>query len=427
MNVTIQRADRLRGSVAMPGDKSIAHRALILGSLARGTQAITGLPASQDVASTAACLRSLGCAIEENGSGHVLVKPGAWQSGVRIDAGNSGTTARLLSGLIAGVGIDCTIDGDDSLRRRPMERVAAPLREMGASFETAPGGCLPMQIRGAPLQGITYRSPVASAQVKSAILIAGLNAQGRTTVVEKAPTRDHTENMLTAMSVPVEREGRSVSVAGTAELHAVHVTVPGDISSAAFFLAAASIVPGSEVVLRGTGVNATRCGVLDVLAGMGSAVSIDGEKMSAGERIADLIVRHATLHGTEIQGEIIPRLIDELPVLAVVASQAEGTTTVRGAAELRHKESDRIRTVVDNLSRMGADIEELEDGFVVRGPCSLRGATVSSYGDHRIAMAMTVAGLVADGETIVEDCGAVSVSYPEFFHDLKALTAGQGA
>ncbi len=427
MNVTIQKADRLRGSVAMPGDKSIAHRALILGSLARGTQAITGLPASQDVASTAACLRSLGCAIEENGPGHVLMRPGAWESGMRIFAGNSGTTARLLSGLIAGIGIDCTIDGDDSLRRRPMERVAAPLREMGASFETAPGGCLPMQIQGAPLQGITYRPPVASAQVKSAILIAGLNAQGRTTVVEKAPTRDHTENMLAAMGVPVEREGRNVSVAGTAELHAVHVTVPGDISSAAFFLAAASIVPGSEVVLRGTGVNATRCGVLDVLADMGAAVSIDGEKMSAGERIADLIVRHATLHGTEIQGKIIPRLIDELPVLAVVASQAEGTTTVRGAAELRHKESDRIRTVVDNLSRMGADIEEMEDGFVVRGPCSLQGATVSSYGDHRIAMAMMVAGLVADGETVVEDSGAVSVSYPGFLRDLQALTEGRGA
>ena len=433
MATIIRPARALSGTVQVPGDKSIAHRALILGALARGTQVISGLPRSADVSSTAACLRALGYRIEEDAEGRTLVGEGgeviagrasadAAEPELVLDAGNSGTTARLLSGLLAGLGRTCSIDGDDSLRRRPMERIAEPLRLMGADIRTGPGGCLPLCFSlGAPLQSITYQPPVASAQVKSAILIAGLHAAGSTTVNEIAQTRDHTENMLAAMGVSVARSGNSITVFGEVRPQAVAVTVPGDVSSAAFFLAAGSLLPGSEVRLPGVGVNPTRCGALQVLCEMGADIVRSNEETVAGEAIADLMVRGSRLRGVEIGGAIIPALIDELPVLAVVASQAEGVTTVRDAEELRHKESDRIQTMVENLTRLGADITERPDGFVIRGPSRLHGGVVSAHGDHRIAMAMAVAGLIASGETQIENSDVAGVSYPEFFTDLARL------
>lgn len=421
MDAVVQRADGLRGTVTVPGDKSIAHRALIFGAMARGEQRIIGLPDSEDVASTAACLRTLGCSVSRSPDGSVRVRAGEWQTGREIFAGNSGTTARLLSGLIAGKGLDCTIDGDASLRSRPMARIADPLTQMGARIETSAGGCLPMCIRSDELRGITYRPAVASAQVKSAILIAGLFADGITTVIEKAPTRDHTETMLRAMGVSIERRDLAVSVKGGGQLEAVEVQVPGDISSAAFFLVAASLVPRSEVVLRGTGVNPTRAGALNVLKEMGADITHENAVSLAGEPIADLLVRSSRLRAVDIGGAVIPTLIDELPILAVAATQADGVTIVSGAEELRHKESDRISATVGNLRHLGADIEERPDGFVVRGPCRLKGNRVDSAGDHRIAMAMAVAALVAEGETEIASSEAVAISYPGFFEELRAL------
>ena len=421
MNTTVEKATGIHGVIQMPGDKSIAHRAMILGALARTEQLVDGLPDSADLASTAACLRELGCLVELTPDGRGRVLSGEWLSGRKLFAGNSGTTARLLAGLVAGKNLDCTIDGDESLRKRPMARVAEPLIRMGADVQTGPGGRLPLRIRGARLTGITYRPPVASAQIKTAVLIAGLHAEGNTTVVEERPSRDHTENMLSAMGVPVARSCGAVTVTGGAELRGIRVEVPGDISSASFFVAAASLVSGSELLVRRTGVNPTRSGVLQVFDRMGADVSVENLATTAGEPVGDLIVRSSPLRGTDIAGAEIPSLIDELPVLAVVATQAEGVTTVRGAAELRHKETDRIRAIVVNLTRLGADIEELEDGFVVTGPCRLRGQAVSSFGDHRIAMSMAVAGLVAEGTMAIEDSAVVDTSYPGFFSDLRSL------
>ncbi len=417
MDVIIEKAERLRGAIRVPGDKSIAHRALILGALADGEQVVDGLPDSQDVRSTARCLRTLGCQVEEVG-GLVVVRGEKWIHGQVLDAGNSGTTARLLPGLIAGRGLDCRIDGDESLRRRPMKRIAEPLMKMGADVRTRPGGVLPMHIRGGKLKGIVYRPEVASAQVKSAVLIAGLHADGATTVIEKVPTRDHTENLLSAMGAVVGRHNGEVRVAGGTGLQGIRMTIPGDVSSALFFVVAASLLCGSEIRIRGVGVNPTRTGAIRILEEMGAAIEFDSVSTRAGEPIADVTVRAASLGGVKIGGKIIPSLIDELPVLAVAATQAQGVTEVCGAGELRHKESDRIRTVAENLVRLGADIEELEYGFIVRGPCSLRGCAVRSFGDHRIAMAMAVAGLVAEGRTTIEGSEAVAVSYPRFFSDL---------
>jgi 3-phosphoshikimate 1-carboxyvinyltransferase len=323
--------------------------------------------------------------------------------------------------LIAGQDLDCTIEGDASLSQRPMARVADPLTLMGANVATTEPGTLPMRIQGGALKAIIYELPVASAQVKSCVLIAGLKAAGQTTVIEKTPTRDHTEILLRAMGADLSSEGARISVAGGTKLEAVTVQVPGDFSSAAFFMAAAALVSNSEVRLPDTGVNPTRTGGLAAMEEMGVQLELERKTGSGGEPIADILVHSSQLRRIEIQGSTIPTLIDELPLLAVVASQANGTTMVRDAAELRHKETDRIAAVVANLSRLGAQIEEFEDGFAVTGPTTLRGATVNSYGDHRIAMAMAVAGLVAEGKTTITDAEVAAVSYPRFFHDLGGL------
>lgn len=421
MNITLQPARTIRGEIRLPGDKSIAHRALILGAIARGDHTIEGLPGSEDIRSTVSCLERLGARIETRPGGLVRVRPGTYPSRAPLFAGNSGTTARLLAGLAAGRPAEVTIDGDDSLRRRPMERVADPLRRMGASITTAAGGTLPMTVRGGSLRAVVCRPTVPSAQVKTAVLIAGLFADGDTIVEEPLPTRDHTERLLRAMGAPIRAAEGVVALRGPVELRGVGVTIPGDVSSAAFFAAAAACLPDSEVVLRGVGVNPTRTGFLDTLSRMGARIDRENETRHLEEPAADIIARHADLRGISVSPEEVPGLIDELPLLAVVATQAEGETILRGARELRVKESDRIDAVVTNLLRLGARVEALDDGFVIRGPCRLRGARVFSFGDHRIAMAMAVAALLAKGETVIEGSETAAVSYPGFFDDLRKL------
>lgn len=421
MKRTIQPAARLEGILKVPGDKSISHRALILGAAARGRQIIDGLSDARDVLSTAQALRDMGCFVESMPDGRTIVLPGTPRDSFAVDAGNSGTTARLLAGLAAGRAKECRIDGDASLRRRPMTRVAAPLARMGARVVLADGGTLPAIISGGALRGVEYALPVASAQVKSAVLIAGLFAQGDTTVVEPVATRDHTEIMMAAMGVAPARDGNRISVHGGSQLEGTHVTIPGDISSAAFFMVGASLLPGSRVHLPFTGINPRRTGILTVLRAMGADITIEVDHAGA-EPAADLTVCAAPLRGVEIDDPaVISSIIDEIPALAVAATQAEGVTTVRGAAELRVKESDRIEAVVTNLRALGARIEAHEDGFAIEGPTPLRGAAVDSRGDHRIAMAMAIAALVADGDTEVDGADAADVSYPGFYNDLRAL------
>jgi len=430
MNRTVERARRLEGTLRVPGDKSISHRALILGAIARGKQVIEGIAHAADVASTARCLRELGSFVEEMPDGRTLVLSNERRRDVLLDAGNSGTTARLLAGMTAGLGIPCTIDGDDSLRRRPMRRVIEPLARMGATLTAASGGTLPVVVGEGKLRGITYTLPVASAQVKSAILIAGLFAEGETTVVEPVPTRDHTERMLTVMGVEVRREGNAASVRGGARPEGTRITIPGDFSSAAFFIVAAACLPGSDVFLPMTGINPTRTGLLDVLHRMGANVTLEGADVVSGEPCADISVRtppDAGLRAIDIDDpRLVASVIDELPIIAVAATQADGTTTIRGAGELRHKESDRVSAIVENLRALGADIAEHDDGLSITGPTPLSGARVSSFGDHRIAMAMSVAGLMADGETTIDDASAVDISYPEFFTSLLTIARREG-
>jgi len=423
MKRTIERIARLEGVVKVPGDKSISHRALILGAAARGRQIIDGLSDAADVASTAAALRTMGCFVEDMPDGRTMVLSHHLVSECEIDAGNSGTTARLLTGLAAARITRCRIDGDASLRRRPMARVAEPLTRMGARVMLANGGTLPAVVEGGALRGIRYEMTVASAQVKSAVLLAGLFADGITTVVEPAPTRDHTEIMLRAMGADVTVDGNAVSVRGSSALTGAHITIPGDFSSAAFFIVAATLVPGSRVHLPFTGLNPRRTALLDVLARMGASISVEATHEHGAEPTGDISVSHAALRALEVdEPAVIASLIDEIPVLAVAATQATGRTVIRGAAELRHKESDRIATVVAGLQAMGARVEAIEDGLAIEGPSALRGATVSSAGDHRIAMALAVAGLIADGDTHIEDADCVAISYPRFFADLRALS-----
>jgi len=424
MHRTIEPASRLRGVLKVPGDKSISHRALILGAIARGRHVIDGLSPAEDVRCTAQALRDMGCFIETMPDGRTLVLSHGLVDEATVDAGNSGTTARLLAGLAAGLDATIKIDGDDSLRRRPMERIAEPLAAMGAAITTAEGGTLPITIKGGGLKGVRYELPVASAQVKSAILIAGLFAKGDTTVVEPVRTRDHTELMLSAMGMDVRILDREVTVTGGTRLRGGHISVPGDCSSAAYLAAAAACLPDSEVYMPVTGVNPTRTGFLEILKEMGAEISIESVHEMSGERVADVIVRTASngLQAVALDDPAtVVACIDELPILAVAASQAHGETTVRGAAELRVKESDRITAIVENMSAMGADINELEDGFQVRGPARLKGAPVSPRGDHRIAMAMTIAGLLAEGDTTIDDASVVEISYPSFFADLSTL------
>jgi 3-phosphoshikimate 1-carboxyvinyltransferase len=431
--LTISSGRPLRGEITVPGDKSISHRALLFGALARGVTRATGFLPSDDCLSTAACLRQLGVRVRQVSETEVTVEGfglrGLAEAADVLNCGNSGTTMRLLSGILAGQPFYSVLTGDESLRRRPMARVADPLRAMGATVSGRQGGKLPpLTILGGPLRGMDHVLPVASAQVKSCLVLAGLFADGATTVTEPSASRDHTERLLAAQGViivsrpapdgsgdPSQPGARLIRVEPPSRpLEPLDIQVPGDISSAAFFLVAAAITARSQLTIRGMGVNPTRTGILDALAAMGATVALENPRDAGGEPVADLVVKSCALRGTEIGGAMIPRLIDELPVLAVAATQANGTTTVRDAAELRVKESDRITAVVRELRKLGARIRELPDGFVVEGPTTLCGNVVDAGGDHRLAMSLAVAGLVAHGQTTILGAESVSVSFPGF-------------
>ena len=419
----------LRGALTVSGDKSISHRAVMLGSLATGTTEIDGFLPGEDCLSTIRCFRSMGVQIEQNGSSVKVFGRGLREltapAGI-LDCGNSGTTTRLLSGVLAAQHFNSELSGDASIQRRPMKRIMTPLRAMGADITSVSGNdCAPLSVHGKQLYGIHFNSPIASAQVKSAVLLAGLYASGQTTVTEPALSRDHTERMLRSFGAKVltgNFEGRpSVTVTETQNLYGTEISVPGDISSAAFFLVGASIVPGSEVVLRNVGINPTRDGVISALRAMGAKIEVLDVRNEDSEPAADLLVRYAPLHGTEIGGALIPRLIDELPVLAAAAAVAEGRTVIRDAAELKVKESNRIRTMAEGLSRLGAKVEETKDGLIIDGGAALHGGAVESYSDHRIAMSFAILSLVTDGEVRISDPDCVNISAPTFYEDLKSL------
>jgi len=424
MNQTVSRAARLHGTVSLPADKSIGHRTALLSALADGRSRIENYPSSADPQSTLSCLEQLGVPFEQDG--HTVHVDGQGLEGLAapdapLDCGNSGTTMRLIAGILAGQPFDSVLTGDASLRSRPMARIADPLREMGAEVALTDGHA-PIRIAGgAALRGMTYRLPIASAQVKSCVLLAGLFAEGTTTVIEPTPSRDHTERML---GLPVDTvDGvRHLTVEPDHRVPARTWHVPGDFSAAAFFLVAASIVPDSEVHLGGVGMNPSRNALLDVLRTMGADIEVTNERMKGGEPIADVTVRGTALHATHVDGDQVPNLIDEIPVLAVAAACATGRTEIRDAAELRVKETDRLDAMAKNLRALGADVDEFEDGLAVEGPAALQGATVSSFDDHRIAMAMGVASLVADGTTTITEADCARVSFPNFWDELHAVT-----
>lgn len=420
----VKTAKRLTGSVQFPGDKSISHRYAMLAAIAEGASEIHFFSTSADCQSTLACLKKLGVKIERKDD--VVAIHGAGLEGLRqasggLDAGNSGSTMRMLSGILAAQPFRSVLTGDASLSRRPMKRVIEPLTQMGASIRSAEGGVPPLEIEGSALKPIRYELPVPSAQVKSAILLAGLFAEGETQVVEPVTTRDHTEIALEQMGAEIGRHHRTIRVRGRAKLEGKKLYVPGDLSSAAFFLVAALLVPESNLVLQNVGLNPTRTAILDFLVPMGGRVKVLNVEMVNGELIGDLHAETSKLQGGEIPPEMVPALIDELPVLAVMGTQTEGGLTFRGAAELRVKESDRIAAVAQNLRSMGAEAEEFPDGLRVAGKQSLRGAEIRSHGDHRIAMAFAVAGLIAEGTTAIGDAEFVDISFPKFFDTLRQI------
>ena len=433
MERRVRRPSAVGGEVTPPGDKSISHRAAILNSLANGTARVTNFAPGADCASTLSCLRALGVRMETVSANpptieiHGVGVMGFTEPDTVLDAGNSGTTMRLLTGLLAGQAFFTVITGDASLCSRPMGRVIHPLRLMGARIYGRNRDTLaPLAIKGQELHGLDYTLPVASAQIKSAMLIAGLFSQqkGRTVVREPAVSRDHTERMLRAMGVKVTAEGPVVTLMPpAAPPKAIDVHVPGDISSAAYWLVLGAIHPNARVRIEGTGVNPTRTGIIDVLLKMGARIKAENERVINNEPVADLVVESSELTAAEIAGDLVPRLIDEVPVLAVAACLATGTTVIKDAAELRVKETDRIAFLVAELSKMGANVEELPDGIIIRGGGKLNGAECSSHGDHRIAMALGVAGAIANGETLIEDAGVVDISYPGFWQELERLTA----
>ncbi|MBI4498335.1 MAG: 3-phosphoshikimate 1-carboxyvinyltransferase [Chloroflexi bacterium] len=441
MERVVRAPQRLRGELEPPGDKSISHRAVLFNGAARGSALVRNFLAGADCLATVACMQAMGAQVEfltapqaEEEVPVTLRVTGAGDRGLHepadvLNAENSGTTMRLISGLLAAQPFLSILTGDASLRSRPMDRIIRPLRLMGAQIWGRRGDALaPLAIRGGNLHGITYDLPVASAQVKSAVLLAALFADGASTVVEPAPSRDHSERMLRAMGADIASHERAIVVRPTGRpLEAVDVAVPGDISSAAFWMVAGVAHPDAEITLTNVGLNPTRAGILAVLQRMGASIRIERERTEGGEPVADLVVRSSALRGTVIQGAEIPLLIDELPIVAVAACAAQGDTIIRDAAELRVKETDRIAATVQELSRLGARMEELPDGMVIHGGAPLTGAACDSRGDHRLAMSLAIAGLLARGETTVRAAEAVSVSYPGFWRDLDRVAEGTEA
>ncbi len=429
---TIHPGAPLRGELSVPGDKSISHRAVMFGALSEGKTVVKNFLNGADCLSTISCFQQMGIDIETkpeeiiiHGRGlHGLSRPDK-----ALDVGNSGTTTRLLSGILAGQPFDTVLTGDNSIQSRPMKRIITPLSLMGATVESIRGnGCAPLRIHGKqPLSAIHYDSPVASAQVKSCILLAGLFADGITSVSEPALSRDHTERMLNAFGakvttlLPHSQDRPTISIEPNPALTGREIFVPGDISSAAYFLAAGLLIPGSEILLKNVGVNPTRDGMLRVCEAMGANIKRINETDTGGEPTADLLVKSGSLHGTTVGGSLIPALIDELPMIAVMAAFAEGTTVIKDAAELKVKESDRIAVMTENLTRMGVDVEPREDGMRIHGGHTVHGASLDPHLDHRVAMSLTVAALAAEGESQIKDADCVRISYPGFFKDVESL------
>lgn len=426
MNINITKSAGLRGELAIPGDKSISHRAIMFGALANGTTEITNFLQGADCLSTISCFQAMGVEIE-NRTDRVLIH-GVGLHGLKapdqmLDVGNSGTTTRLISGILAGQCFTSTLSGDASIQKRPMKRIIDPLTQMGANIRSLnDNGCAPLEISGGSLHGISYRSPVASAQVKSCVLLAGLYADKMTSVTEPVLSRNHTELMLSGFGAKVTSVGTTAAIEPEPHLYGQKIAVPGDISSAAYWIAAGLAVPNSELVLKNAGINPTRDGILRVAEAMGADIVRENVHTVSGELVCDLIVRSSHLHGTTVSGELIPTLIDEIPVIAVLACFAEGETVIRDAQELKVKESNRIDTVVEGLRAMGADATATDDGMIIRGGRPLHGASIDSHLDHRIAMSFTVAGLMCDTPTTIQNADSVVISYPDFYETLKKVS-----
>ncbi|MCZ0701866.1 3-phosphoshikimate 1-carboxyvinyltransferase [Natronobacillus azotifigens] len=415
----------LVGNMLVPGDKSISHRAIIFGSLAKGTTVISHFLDGEDCMRTIHAFQAMGVKIKKEEQRVTIESNGveALEEPLKpINLGNSGTTARLLLGVLAGLPFHTTLFGDESLTKRPMDRVAVPLREMGAKIDGRFNGkYLPISTRGGQLQAITFHPPVKSAQVKSGVLLAGLLANGMTEVIEETKTRDHTENMFQAFGGEISIDGNKISVKGEQTLTGTDIQVPGDISSAAFFLVAAAIVPGSKITITDVGLNQTRTGIIDVLQKMNVKINVEEEKFIGGEPIGKITVESSDIKATDIDGDIIPRMIDEIPIVALLATQAKGTTIIRDAEELRYKETDRIASVVHTLNKLGAKIEATEDGMIIEGGTPITGGEADSHGDHRIGMMIAIASLIAKSDTILHQPDSINISYPTFFDDLAKL------
>ena len=415
----------LRGEITVPGDKSISHRAIMFGSIAKGTTEITGFLNSADCHSTISCFKQMGISITEK-NGTVLVAGkgmhGLCTPSSVLDTGNSGTTTRLISGILAAQPFSVTINGDETIQKRPMKRIMEPLSLMGADITSQRGNdCAPLIINGKPLHGITYTTKTASAQVKSSILLAGLYADSSTIVTEPALSRNHSELMLKAYGADISVTDKTVTLKPASELFGQKVEVPGDISSAAYFIVAGLITPDSEVLIKNVGINETRDGIIRVVKAMGGNITLLNEHIACGEKVADVLVKSSNLKATTIEGAIIPTLIDELPVIAILATCAEGTTTIKDATELKVKECNRIDAVTKNLQAMGGNITPTEDGFIIKGGAPLHAARIETFHDHRIAMSFAVANLIADGENTYDKPEVVCISYPGFYEDLNSL------
>lgn len=427
MDLLIHPCKNINSVIKVPGDKSISHRSVMIAAIASGLTEIEGFLPGQDCMSTVNCIRQLGINVETTSPGSLRVHgqglKGLSEPGNVLYVGNSGTTIRLLSGLLSGQEFYSVLSGDNSIRRRPMGRVVKPLQAMGAQiWGRSQGQLAPLSIKGSPLHGIHYDLPVASAQLKSALLFAGLYADSETSLSEPAASRDHTENMLKAFGAKIERHGQSVAIQPGPSLLAQKITVPGDISSAAFFLTAAAIIPGNKITIRQVGLNPTRTGILDVLEMMGARISRSDCYISAGELIGDISIEADKLRGIDIGGDLIPRLIDEIPVLAVAAAAAEGRTIIRDAHELKVKESNRLQTIAQELQRFGVRIQETEDGLSIEGGGKYQGAICDSHDDHRIAMSCAIMGLLAEGSTKIQNAECIDISFPSFAEKLKEIT-----
>lgn len=426
MELVIEKINQLKGNISVPGDKSISHRSLILGSIAQGETRIYNFLNSLDCLQTFECMQSLGAEIELVEDNFIKIKGkglyGLQEPKDMLEVGNSGTTIRLLAGLLSGQNFYSVLNGDNSIRKRPMKRVVQPLRLMGADIWGREDGQLaPLSIKGSLLNPVQYTLPVASAQVKSALLLAGLYAAGETIIKEPLPTRDHTERMLSIMQADIMISHQEIIIIGGKYLKGTDLFIPGDISSAAYFIAAASILKDSKIVISQVGVNPTRTGIIKILKKMGAKINILNYQIKSNEPQADLEIEYSELKGIEIMPEEVPFLIDELPLIALVATQAQGKTIVSGAKELRVKETDRLKAIVSELKKMGANIKEKEDGFIVVGPSELQGAACESYHDHRIAMSLAIAGLLAEGKTVIKNSECIDISFPGFENTLRKL------